>query len=104
MSFGQGQVYRLVTPRSPLFQGKSKLSHSVRVAYPPIGRPDRVLPPGVEQEAAMSELATLGAFIEPLDALAHLLATGALAIILVELAVLLGYLLGIGQSETGHRR
>jgi hypothetical protein len=54
----------------------------------------------------MSELATLGALtvLEPLDALAHLLATGALALILLELAVLLGYLLGIGQSETGHRR
>lgn len=51
----------------------------------------------------MSELATLGVltFIEPLDALAHLVLTGALGIVVAELAVGLGSILGIGDSDTG---
>ena len=54
----------------------------------------------------MNELVTLGVLTvaEPLDALAHLVATGALALILVELAVLLGSVLGIGGSESGDSR
>lgn len=56
-------------------------------------------PPG--QEAVIRELATLGVLtlVEPLDALARLFVTSALGVILVELAVGLGSVLGIGGSD-----